>query len=317
MSVRHQCDLLSVSRSKLYRQPAETPAVDLALMRELDELYLNEPTWGGRKLSQFFANMGRVVCRKRIVRLRRLMGIETIYQRPRTSIINADHQRFPYQLRGLKITQPDHVWCADITYVPMARGSLYLFAIMDWASRKVIAWEISNSLDESCCLRCLGRALTQSSNRKPMIFNTDQGSQFTGKRWIELLQGHGIIVSHDGKGRWMDNVMIERLWRSVKYDDIYLKAYADGHELHVGLTAFFERYDNIRPHASLDGQTPAHFYSQQPAFCSAGDPCAGACTPAYKGDPVSQPLPPPVSQPLPTAPPAGQGGLIAAPLTPG
>jgi putative transposase len=231
-------------------------------MRELDELYLKEPTWGARKLSHYFALLGRPECRKRLTRLRRRMGLETIYQKPRTSLPGGPRaQRFPYLLRGVPITQPDHVWCADITYVPMAHGSFYLVVVMDWATRMVLAWELSNTLESDFCLLCLRRALELNPERKPLIFNTDQGCQFTSIEWVNALTDCGIKVSHDGKGRWMDNVFIERLWRSYKYDDIYLKSYQDGRELERGTADYLHRYSHVRPHASLGGRTPAMAYA--------------------------------------------------------
>jgi putative transposase len=263
MSLRRQCQLLDVPRSTYYHEPLPEPQSDLDLMRELDELYLKYPTWGSRKLVMFFALDQRIESRGRITRLRRLMGVETIYQRPRTSQPGSYPQKFPYLLRGLAITVPNQVWCADITYIPMAHSFLYLFAIMDWATRTVLDWELSNTLDEGFCIACLQRLLASNGARKPGIFNTDQGAQFTGRGWILALQHHQIKISHDGKGRWMDNVFIERLWRSLKYDDIYLRCYADGVALYRGLTAYFICYNTIRPHAALEGRTPSSIYDSR------------------------------------------------------
>jgi putative transposase len=261
--VRHQCALLNVARSSLYHERRATPEEDLILMRELDELFLAEPAWGSRKIAAYLTLQGRPACRERIIRLRRLMGLETLYRRPMTSLPGPQSQRFPYLLRGRQITRPNEVWCADITYMPMAKGYLYLFAIMDWMSRMVLGWNISNTLDAGFCLECLSHTLAQSPQR-PEIFNTDQGVQFTSRDWIKALQDQQIAVSHDGRGRWMDNVFIERLWRSIKHDDIYPKCYADGVHLWHGVEDWFRRYNHVRPHQTLGNITPAMAYGQQP-----------------------------------------------------
>lgn len=262
--MRAQCALLNVARSSLYHVRQCTPAEDLTLMRELDELFLAEPAWGSRKLAAYLTLQGRPASRERIIRLRRLMGLETLYCRPRTSLPGPQPQRFAYLLRGRQIAQPNEVWCADITYVPMSKGYLYLFAIMDWMSRKVLGWSISNTLEAGFCVECLDQTLARSQQR-PEIFNTDQGAQFTGQRWIETLQNQQIAVSHDGRGRWMDNVFIERLWRSIKHDDIYPKCYADGASLWRGVEDWFRRYNHLRPHHALGNITPAMAYAQTPA----------------------------------------------------
>lgn len=254
--------MLGVAHSSFYYEPQPTPVEDLALMRELDELFLAEPAWGSRKLSAYLALQGRPASRGRIIRLRRLMGLETLYRRPRTTIPGPQAQRFPYLLRGRAITQPDEVWCADITYVPMAKGYLYLFAIMDWMSRKVLGWDISNTLEAKSCIECLNRTL-QASAKQPDIFNTDQGTQFTSASWVSTLQSHTVAVSHDGKGRWMDNVFIERLWRSIKHDDIYPRCYPDGVSLWHGVEDWFRRYNDIRPHQALGNITPSAAYQQR------------------------------------------------------
>jgi putative transposase len=229
-------------------------------MRELDALFMDYPTWGSRKLVQFFALAHRVVNRKRIQRLRRAMGLETIYRTPRTSLPGNQPQRFPYLLRNKVITLPNEVWCADITYIPMSRGSFYLVAIMDWASRKVLSWRLSNTLDTAFCLAALHDALSASTAR-PGIFNTDQGCQFTCAAWVSVLKEKSILISQDGKGRWMDNVFIERLWRSLKYDEIYIKCFSTGEALSEAIEAWFEVYNSIRPHQALGGLTPAMVYS--------------------------------------------------------
>jgi putative transposase len=263
MSLRHQCELLAIPRSTYYHEPRPTPAADLLLMRELDELFMEEPTWGSRKLAAHFQLHGRVESRERITRLRRLMGLATIYQQPRTTLPGPQPQRYPYLLRGLEINRPDHVWCADITYVPMKTGAYYLFAMMDWATRYVTGWALSNTLDADYCIRCLKQVCRARPRRTPEIFNTDQGSQFTSRGWVRALAKQKITISHDGKGRWMDNVFIERLWRSIKYDDIYLRSYADGHELERGVTRWFQRYNHRRPHETLGNITPAMAYAKK------------------------------------------------------
>ena len=229
-------------------------------MRRLDELYLLCPTWGSRKVAAMLHNEGSLVNRKRVQRLRALMGLETIYRAPRLSVPGSLAGRFPYLLRGMSITRPNAVWCADITYIPMARGFLYLFAVMDWASRRILSWEISNTLETEFCLVGLESAL-QVAGCAPGIFNTDQGTQFTSLEWVQKLQSKGIAVSHDGKGRWRDNVLIERYWRSLKYDDIYPKSYENGRKLHHGLEAYHHLYNHVRPHAALDNLTPARAYA--------------------------------------------------------
>ena len=258
LSVRSQCELLGVSRSSLDYQPAPISADDLRLARLLDEIYLIDPCIGTRRLVTVLErDHGHKVNRKRIQRIRREMGLETIWRRPRTSVPSHGHQKFPYLLRDLKVTRPDQVWCADITYVPMPCGHAYLCAVMDWHSRKVLGWAVSNTMDNELCQSALDAALAQCGGRLPEIFNTDQGSQFTSLEWTEKITSLGIKVSMDGKGRWMDNVFIERLWRSVKHEDIYLRAYATLVELRAGLSRWFERYNTWRPHQSLGNQTPA------------------------------------------------------------
>ena len=199
--------------------------------------------------------------RKRIVRLMKLMGVEAVYPRKRTTIPGGPAGIYPYRLKGLTIDRPNQVWCADITFIPMRRGFMYLFAIMDWYSRKIIAWELSNTLDTGFCLTTLNRALKTSGT--PEIFNTDQGCQFTSEEWRNALDGAGIVISMDGRGRWIDNVMIERFWRSIKYEDIYLKSYENGLELKDGIHAYITRYNHYRPHESLGDATPDEIYNEK------------------------------------------------------
>lgn len=226
-------------------------------MRLLDEEHLRHPASGSRQLVDFLEGQKIVVNRKRIQRLMRKMGIEGISPKRRTTLAAAGHQVYPYLLRGLKIERPNQVWCSDFTYVPMAHGFMYLVAIMDWFSRHVLAWRLSNSMDADFCVDALDEALGKVS---PEIMNTDQGSQFTGREFTGRLKDHGVAISMDGKGRAIDNVMIERLWRTVKYEDIYLKDYASGADLHRGLKTYFHYYSSVRKHSSLDRQTPAEVY---------------------------------------------------------
>ena len=269
LSVRTQCELLSVSRSSLDYVPVTVSAEDLEIMRIMDEIYLRDPCIGVRRVVQLLGrDYALCVNRKRVSRLRRTMGIETIFCRPRTSIPDRAHVKFPYLLRDKKITRANEVWCSDITYVPMERGNAFLCVVMDWYSRKVLGWAVSNTMDVSLCLTALARALKAAGGVLPEIFNTDQGSQYTSQEWVAALQEKGIAISMDGKGRWMDNVVIERLWRSVKYEDIYLRGYASIDDLIDGLTRWFYDYNEWRPHATFGGSTPAKIYAQIPAIAT-------------------------------------------------
>jgi len=261
LSVREQCDLLGVSRTSLSYKPVEESAEDVGLMRLMDEIYMKDPCVGSRRLVPLLErDHGVKVNRKRVQRLRRKMGIETIWCRPRrTSIPDNGHRKYPYLLRDRPVGHSDEVWCADITYVPMPHGHAYLCAVMDWHSRKVLGWAVSNTMDARLTEEALTAALAQSRGL-PEIFNTDQGSQFTSPEWTGRLESLGIAVSMDGKGRWMDNVFIERLWRSLKYEDIYLRGYATVGELKTGVTHWIERYNTWRPHQALENETPAHVY---------------------------------------------------------
>jgi putative transposase len=263
LSLRAQCELLSVSRSSLNYVPLLASPEELKIMRIMDEIYLRDPCIGVRRIVMLLAREhGLLVNRKRVSRLRRVMGIETIYCRPRTSIPDRAHVKFPYLLRGKNITRANEVWCSDITYVPMAHGNAFLCVVMDWYSRKVLGWAVSNTMDVALCLTALARALKACDGVLPEIFNTDQGSQFTSQEWVAALQSRCIAISMDGKGRWMDNVFVERLWRSVKYEDIYLRGYADIEELKAGLTRWFGDYNDWRPHQIFGGATPATIYAQ-------------------------------------------------------
>jgi putative transposase len=261
LSLRRQCELLGVSRNRLYRTASETSAEDLRLMEHIDRLHLEDPSAGARRLAGYlerdgFGRLGR----RRVRRLMRAMALEAVYPKPRTSQPGAGAGRYPYLLRNVDIERPDQVWCADISYIPMRRGFMYLVAIVDWYSRKALAWELSNTLDAAFCVRALRRAISQAGTA-PQIMNTDQGCQFTSDEWIGFLKEHGVSISMDGKGAWRDNVIVERFWRSVKYEEVYLRSYADGLELSDGLTRYMRHYNERRPHQSLDGATPDEAYT--------------------------------------------------------
>jgi putative transposase len=260
LSVRRQCQLLGLCRSSLYYEPATATPENLRLMRLLDEEYTAHPFLGSRRLTIWLNEQGEAVNRKRVQRLLRLMGLEAIYPKPKLSAPGRGHRIYPYLLRDVKIERPDQVWSTDITYVPLAQGFMYLAAVIDWYSRYVLAWRLSNTLDGSFCLDMLEEALRRG---RPEVFNTDQGVQFTAQAWTGRLEAAGVAVSMDGKGRCLDNVFVERLWRSVKYEDIYLHRYERVPELHEGLGRYFPYYNEGRPHQSLAYQTPAAVYGQR------------------------------------------------------
>jgi putative transposase len=259
ISLRDQCRLLGLARSSYYYECRPESAENLALMRRLDELHLKHPVYGSRKLAKVLEQEGQTVNRKRVLRLLRLMGIEAIHPKTRTSTPGTGHRIYPYLLKGLEIQGPDEVWCADITSIPLRQGFMYLVAVMDWWSRCVLAWEISNTLESDFCVRAWERALAQG-RRTPDISNTDQGSQFTSEAYIEAVESAGASVSMDGRGRWIDNRFIERLWRSVKDEDVYLRDYLDGLELGRGLGKWFAEYNERRPHQALNYACPADVY---------------------------------------------------------
>jgi putative transposase len=252
LSVRRQCALLSLARSGVYRPVAAADETDLALMRRIDELFLAHPFLGSRRMARMLSRSP--VNRKRVQRLMRLMGIEALGPKPNTSKPAPGHKIYPYLLRGLTIERPNHVWAADITYIPIGEGFLYLIAIIDWASRAVLSWRLSNTMDTSFCVDALEDALGRFG--RPEIFNTDQGSQFTSAAFTAKLLAAGVRISMDGRGRWLDNVFIERLWRSLKHEEVYLKGYADGREARAGIAAWIAFYNTRRPHQALGGQTP-------------------------------------------------------------
>jgi putative transposase len=253
---------LSITRSSFYYRSTGETSQNLELMRLIDEQYLETPCYGARQMARHLRRLGHGVSRKRIGRLMRLMGLSAIYQKPNTSKPHPQNKIYPYLLRSMTIDRPNQVWCADISYIPMRRGFLYLVAIMDWASRKVLAWRLSNTMDTDFCVAALEEALARYG--KPEIFNTDQGSQFTSDTFTGALKDACIRISMDGKGRWMDNVMIERLWRSLKYECIYLHAFETGSEVRKGLRHWIDLYNTRRPHSTLDGKTPDEAYWQKP-----------------------------------------------------
>ena len=260
LPVVRQCELLDLARSTAYYQPLPTPERDLLLMRRLDELHLKWPFLGARKLRDLLQRDGFEVGRKHVVTLMRKMGINAIYRQPKTSAPGSgpEHRVYPYLLKDLVIERANHVWAADITYLPMAKGFVYLVAIIDWASRRVLAWRTSNTLTADFCVEALREALVRYGT--PDIFNTDQGSQFTSREFTEVLKDAHVRISMDGKGRWVDNVFVERLWRSVKYEEIYLHAYGSIAEANRRLAVYFEFFNRIRPHQGLDGKTPDAVY---------------------------------------------------------
>ena len=264
LSIRRQCELLGISRSGFYYEPCPESEENLALMRRLDELHLERPVYGSRRLTVLLQREGIQVNRKRVVRLLQVMGVEAIYPKRSLSGPGEGHRIYPYLLKDLEISGPDQVWCSDITYVPMAHGFMYLAATMDWWSRYVLGWELSNSMDSEFCIRTWERALM--SGRKPLIANTDQGSQFTSEAYLEAVESAGVDVSMDGRGRWIDNRFIERLWRSVKQEDIYLQDYSDGLNAQRGLSRWFEEYNSFRPHQALNNLTPSELYHSPESY---------------------------------------------------
>ena len=248
LSLVRQCALLGISRSSLYYLPTEAGTEDLELMALIDQQYLKTPFYDSRRMTAWLRNHGHRVNRKRVRRLMQLIGLEAIYRRPNTSKPNPGHKVYPYLLRGLEINRVNQVWATDITYIPMARGFLYLMAIMDWHSRYVLAWRLSNTLEVDFCVAALEEALSKG---RPQIFNTDQGSQFTSEAFTSMLLAQGVQVSMDGRGRCMDNVFVERLWRSIKYEEVYLKAYQNGTEARKGIGAYLAFYNQERPHQAL------------------------------------------------------------------
>ena len=259
LSLVRQCTLLNISRASVYYRPVSTRAEDLELMAQMDRQYLKTPFYGSRRMKAWLLAEGYLVSRSKVRRLMRLMGLEAIYRRPNTSKPAPGHRVYPYLLKGVDVNRVDQVWGADITYIPMAQGFLYLVAIMDWHSRHVLAWKLSNTMDTDFCVTALEAALGKGRSE---VFNTDQGAQFTSDAFTQTLQERGIRVSMDGKGRYLDNIFVERLWRSIKYEEVYLKAYQTVAEARVGINAYLEFYNRRRPHQSLGYRTPAQVYQK-------------------------------------------------------
>ena len=260
LSLSRQCELLHISRGSLYYQAIGETAENLLVMRRMDELFMLYPFYGSRQLMRHLQREGFAIGRHRVRRLMKLMGLKAIYRKPRTSDPHPENKIYPYLLRGLTITRPNHVWCTDITFIPMRRGFLYLVAIMDWATRHVLSWRLSNSMDTSFCIEALEEAIGRYG--RPEIFNTDQGSQFTSQAFTGVLRDAGIKISMDGRGRYLDNIFIERLWRSLKYECIYLKDMSDAFVAQREIGDWIDFYNHIRPHSSLDGRTPHEVYSK-------------------------------------------------------
>lgn len=257
-SMRRQCELLGVNRSSLYYEAVEPGEEEIELMRRMDELHLKHPFFGSRMMARTLKGPGFTVNRKRVQRLMRVMGLESIAPKPNTSKPAPEHVVYPYLLRNLKVSRVNQVWAADLTYIPMAHGFVYLVAIIDWYSRRVLAWRLSNTMEASFCVEALLEALERYGC--PEIFNTDQGSQFTSEEFTSVLLEHGIKISMDGKGRCLDNVFVERLWRSLKYEEVYLNAYDTVQAARDGIASYFHFFNDERPHTALGYQTPASFY---------------------------------------------------------
>ena len=263
LSVRKQAEVVGIARSTVYYLPRAVPSADLELMRWIDELHLEFPFAGARMLRRLLAANGSKVGRRHVKTLMSRMGIEALYRRPRTTKPEPGHKIYPYLLRGLEVTRPNQVWAMDITYIPMARGFVYLAVVLDWFSRRVLAWRVSITMEASFCIETLEEALV--NHGKPDIFNTDQGSQFTCEAFAEVLHKHEVKISMDGKGAWRDNVFVERLWRTVKYEEVYLRAYDSVSDARASIGRYLDLYNRRRPHSSLDDMTPdqAYFDSQR------------------------------------------------------
>jgi putative transposase len=268
LPIKQQAEVLDISRSTVYYEPRPISEEDLWLMRRIDELHLNYPFAGSRMLRGLLWQQGLEVGRRHIKTLMKRMGIEAIYRKPNTSKPAPGHRIYPYLLRDMAVTRPNQVWAMDLTYIPMARGFIYLAAVVDWFSRRVLAWRLSITMEASFCIEALEEAL--SKNEKPEIFNTDQGSQFTSDDFTGLLRKSGIDISMDGRGRWRDNVFVERVWKSIKYEEVYLHAYETVQEARISIGRYMEFYNSIRPHSSLNGFTPDQVYfNRLPKFMAA------------------------------------------------
>lgn len=263
LSIVRQCEIVEISRSSFYYRAKGESEENLELMRVIDEQFLDTPWYGSRQMARYLRRKGYPVCRKRVRRLMRQMGLVAIYQTPRVSRPHPEHRIYPYLLRGLCIDRPNQVWCADITYIPMFRGFLYLVAVMDWFTRAVLSWRLSNTLDPSFCVAALTEAMSRYGT--PGIFNTDQGSQFTSDEFTGALKEADVRISMDGKGRWMDNIFIERLWRSLKYECVYLRELETGFHASREIGGWFNYYNEDRPHSVFEDKTPMEVYTEQMA----------------------------------------------------
>ena len=260
LGIERQCELLGISRSTYYYEPKEIDGEELTLLRCLDEQYLKTPFYGSRKMTVYLNSLGYTIDRKRVIRLMRKLGLQAIYPKPKTTVLNPEHKIYPYLLRELSIEKSNQVWCTDITYLPVGKGHFYLVAIMDCYSRKVLSWRISNTMDVYFCKSALEEALLNYG--KPDIFNSDQGSQFTSRKFTECLKQENIKISMDGRGRYLDNIFIERLWRSLKYELIYIHAFEDGKQLTEEVKKWFNFYNKERFHQALEYQTPEQVYQK-------------------------------------------------------
>ena len=286
LPISEQCRLLALPRSSVYRKPAEVSAGDLVITALIDRHYLARPYYGSRRMAAWLTTQGHRVNRKRVQRLMRLLGLAAIYQRPNTSKPATAHTIYPYLLRGLAIDRVNQVWCSDITYIPMAKGFLYLVVIMDWVSRAVLAWRLSNTLEADLCVEALEEALARYG--RPEIFNTDQGSQFTSDDFTATLKRHSVTISMDGKGRCMDNIFVERLWRSLKYEEVYLNAYATVAEAKAGIGRWLDFYNAERQHQSLGYRTPRQIYQQGLWICGRSALPTGCASPASRANSESK-----------------------------
>ena len=282
LPIAQQCRVLEVSRATVYRKPAAVSAEDLAIMALIDRQYLVRPYYGSRRMAAWLATQGHHVNRKRVQRLMRLLGLTAIYQRPNTSKPAAGHKVYPYLLGTIAIERANQVWCSDVTYIPMAKGFLYLVVVMDWVSRAVLAWRLSNTLGTDFCVEALAEALSRYG--RPEIFNTDQGSQFTSDDFTGTLKEHGIMISMDGKGRCMDNIFVERLWRSLKYEEVYLNAYTSVAEAKAGIGAWLDFYNKERQHQSLGYRTPRQIYQEGLWICGRSALPTGSASPASRAN---------------------------------
>jgi len=262
LPITRQCELLSLNRSTVYYQLQDVSEMDLKLMRRIDEMHLKRPFYGSRRIRDWLQDEGYDINRKRVQRLMRQMGIRALYPKPRTSKPGKGHKIYPYLLRDLVIDRPNQVWATDISYIPMAKGFVYLVAVIDWYSRKVLSWRLSNSMDTDFCIDALEEALSRHGT--PDIFNTDQGAQFTSEAFTDVLKEAGIDISMDGKGRWIDNVFVERLWRSVKYEEVYLHAYESLTQARAGLKNYFQFYNAKRKHQTLNAKPDDLYYTDLP-----------------------------------------------------